>query len=69
MRVPVSIQRKCMDYRAMFSTDKAMGDSLGISAQDARRLLKGSEHPSLDAMIVIQETLQGRQHARKRRTG
>lgn len=69
MNVPESIQRKCSAYRALFSTDKGMGDSLGISANYARQLVTGDDYPSLDTMIVIQEALMGRQQASKRRTG
>lgn len=69
MNVPESIQRKCLDYRAMFSTDKAMGDSLGISAQHARQLVAGDDYPSLDLMIAIQEALLWRRRPSKRRTG
>jgi hypothetical protein len=57
MNVPDTIQICCMEYRILFATNKQMGDSLGVSAEQACQLVTGSARPSLDAIITMQTAL------------
>ena len=55
--VPDSIRIICIRYRELFSSDIAMGQSLGVGPAEVGGMLKGIVYPTITAMIHIQAEL------------
>lgn len=57
MKTPDCIQRICLEFRKLFSSDEGMAHALRVEIGLVQQMMKGEAYPALDVMVEIQAAL------------